>query len=78
MEGIKLEFTDDALTEIVTRAMKYNTGARALRSIMEHHMLDIMFNLPNLRGIDKCIITKEVITASSPPQYIERHKKRAQ
>lgn len=78
MEGVTLEFTDDALDEIVTRAMKYNTGARALRSILEQNMLDIMFNLPNLRGIDKCVISKEVITKGSAPTYVERRKRRAQ
>ena len=78
MEGIKLEFTDDALDEIVTRAMKYNTGARALRAIMENYMLDIMFNLPNMTGVDKCIISKEVITKGASPIFVERRKKRAQ
>lgn len=78
MEGVKLEFTDDALDGIATRALKYNTGARALRSIMENFMLDIMFNLPNLKGVDKCIISKGVITRTSNPIYIKRRKKRAQ
>lgn len=77
MEGIKLEFTDDASEEIVTQAMKYNTGARALRAIMENHLLDIMFNLPNLTGIQRCIISKDVITKGAAPRYIEVPKKRA-
>ena len=78
MEGITLQFTDDALNEIVTRALKYNTGARALRSIMENYMLDIMFDIPNLTGIGKCIITKDVITKGASPTYVERRKRRAQ
>jgi len=78
MEGIKLEFTDDALNEIVSRAMKYNTGARALRAILENHMLDIMFTIPNLTGIEKCIITKDVIVNGDPPIYVERRKRQAQ
>uniref|UniRef100_A0A7C4XJY5 ATP-dependent Clp protease ATP-binding subunit ClpX n=1 Tax=candidate division WOR-3 bacterium TaxID=2052148 RepID=A0A7C4XJY5_UNCW3 len=78
MEGVKLEFTDDAIEEIVNQAMKYDTGARALRSIVENHMLDIMFNLPNLSGCEKCIITKEVITDGAPPRYIELKKRHAQ
>ncbi len=78
MEGVKLEFTEEALEEIATKALKYNTGARALRSIMENFMLDIMFNLPNLRGIDKCILSKDVITKNSNPIYVKRRKKRAQ
>jgi ATP-dependent Clp protease ATP-binding subunit ClpX len=77
MEGVKLEFTMDALDAIATRALKYNTGARALRSIMENFMLDIMFHLPNLTGIDKCIISKHVIIKNANPRYVKRRKKRA-
>jgi ATP-dependent Clp protease ATP-binding subunit ClpX len=78
MEGIRLEFTPDALDQIVERAMKYNTGARALRSIVENHMLDIMFNLPNLPGIERCVITSEVITKGASPRYIQSRKRNAQ
>ena len=78
MEGVALEFTDEALEEIVAQALKYNTGARALRSIMETHMLDIMFHLPNLKGISKCIITREVIRQGATPIYVEKRRKRAQ
>ena len=78
MEGVKLEFTRDALEEIVKRAMAYDTGARALRSIMESYMLDIMFHLPDLSGVEKCIITKDVFTKNAKPKYIERRKRRAQ
>jgi ATP-dependent Clp protease ATP-binding subunit ClpX len=78
MEGVTLEFTEDTLEEIAGRALKYNTGARALRSIIENFMLDIMFNLPNLKGIDKCIITKDVVTKNAHPRYVKHRKKRAQ
>ncbi len=78
MEGIELEITEEALNEIVTQAMKYNTGARALRSIIENHMLDIMFHIPNLMGIARCVITKDVITNNVPPQYVECSKRKAQ
>ncbi len=78
MEGVKLEFTKDALNEIANRAMAYNTGARALRSIMENYMLDIMFHLPDLSGIEKCIITKDVFTKNAKPKYIRIKKRRAQ
>ncbi|MEO0215628.1 MAG: ATP-dependent Clp protease ATP-binding subunit ClpX [candidate division WOR-3 bacterium] len=78
MEGVKLEFTNEAIDEIVNQALKYNTGARALRSILEKFMLDIMFNLPNLSGYERCIITKEVITQNAPPNYIESRKRHAQ
>ncbi len=77
MEGVKLEFTDNALDEIATRALGYNTGARALRSIMENFMLDIMFNLPGLRNVDRCIISKDVILKNGNPKYIKRSKRPA-
>jgi len=78
MEGIKLEFTDDALKEIVNQALKYDTGARALRSIIENHMLDIMFNLPNLTHVERCIINRDFVALGRPPEFVERRKKRAQ
>ncbi|MEO0206642.1 MAG: ATP-dependent Clp protease ATP-binding subunit ClpX [candidate division WOR-3 bacterium] len=78
MEGIKLEFTDEAIEEIVSQAMKYNTGARALRSIVENYMLDIMFNLPNLAGVEKCIITRDVIVNNGSPEYVKCSRRRAQ
>ena len=78
MEGIALEFTDKALEEIVVQALKYNTGARALRSIMENHMLDIMFHLPNLKGVSKCIITREVLLKRADPTYVDKKRKKAQ
>jgi ATP-dependent Clp protease ATP-binding subunit ClpX len=78
MEGIALEFTDEALEEIVVQALKYNTGARALRSIMENHMLDIMFHLPNLKGVSKCIITREVLLKRADPTYVDKKRKKAQ
>lgn len=78
MEGVKLEFTKDALDAIATKALKYNTGARALRSIIENFMLDIMFHLPSRKDINKCIISKRVITINSKPLYVKCRRKRAQ
>jgi ATP-dependent Clp protease ATP-binding subunit ClpX len=78
MEGVTLEFTDDALEEIAVQALKYNTGARALRSILETHMLDIMFHLPSLKGISKCIITRRVLQREENPIYVIKRKKKAQ
>ncbi len=78
MEGVQLELNDEALDEIATRALKYNTGARALRSIMENFMLDIMFKLPNMKGISKCIITKDVVTKNTDPTFVKRRKRKAQ
>jgi ATP-dependent Clp protease ATP-binding subunit ClpX len=78
MEGIKLHFTNDALSEIARQALTYHTGARALRSVLENFMLDIMFSLPDKKGIDTCTITKKVITSKAPPRFTRKRKKRAQ
>lgn len=78
MEGIELNFTDDALTEIVRAALTYNTGARALRSVMERFMLDIMFSLPDRKDVDACTVTREVITCRAVPHYRKKSKRHAQ
>ena len=78
MEGVALEFSDDAINELTEQALKYNTGARALRSIMEHHMLDIMFHLPDKKNVDKCIITRSVLQKTSNPEYVFKRRKKAQ
>lgn len=72
MEGVTLEFEEDALQEVVRQAMKRKTGARGLRSIMERAMLDIMFTLPTMKNIERCIITKDTISSLAPPIYKKR------
>lgn len=77
MEGVELEFDPFAVDKIVERAMAKKTGARALRSIVEDFMLDIMYELPNKKEIKKCIITKDVVEVSSEPLYLKTDKKSA-
>jgi ATP-dependent Clp protease ATP-binding subunit ClpX len=77
MEGVDLEFDPFAIESIVKKAMERKTGARALRSIVEQFMLDIMFDLPERKNIDKCIITKDVIETSGEPIFIETDAKSA-
>ena len=77
MEGIELEFDPFAIDAIVERAMERKTGARALRSIVEEFMLDIMFTLPDKENVDKCIITKDVIEFNAEPIFIEADRKSA-
>ncbi len=74
MEGIELEFDPFAIEAIVKKAMERKTGARALRSIVEDFMLDIMFELPAKEEVDKCVITKDVVENGSEPIYIEDRK----
>jgi ATP-dependent Clp protease ATP-binding subunit ClpX len=75
MEGVELEFEEDALESISQIAMKRDTGARALRAILENVMLDIMYKLPSKEGITNCIITKDVIINKKEPIYMNSNKK---
>jgi ATP-dependent Clp protease ATP-binding subunit ClpX len=67
MEGVKISFTDDALKAIAHRAIARKTGARGLRSILESILLDTMFELPSLDGVEEVVINREVAEGRSPP-----------
>jgi ATP-dependent Clp protease ATP-binding subunit ClpX len=69
MEDVELEIEEEALKAIVKKAKTRKTGARGLRSIMEAAMLDIMFTLPSMKNIARCVITKETIEKQAPPVY---------
>ncbi len=77
MEAVDLEFDPLAIDSVVKKAMERKTGARALRSIVEQYMLDIMFDLPEKKNVDKCIITRDVIENGSEPLFIETDAKSA-
>ena len=67
LDEVKLEFTDEALEAIAEKAMKHDTGARALRSIIEEFMLDIMYEIPKDDNIGKVTITREYIEGTGGP-----------
>jgi len=67
MEGVKLGFTDDALVAIARRAITRKTGARGLRSILEGLLLDTMFDLPSMDGVDEIMIDKDVVEGRKDP-----------
>lgn len=69
MDGVRLEFSEEALKEIARTAIKQKTGARGLRSIMEKFMLKIMFSIPDRSDIESCIITPEVVTLAQEPKF---------
>ncbi len=75
MEGVELEFEDEALEAVVKKAITKGTGARALRSILEEIMIDIMYKLPSKENISKCVITKGVIEKKDQPIYIQESSK---
>ncbi len=77
MEGIELEFDKFALDAIVKKAMERKTGARALRSIVENFMIDIMYHLPDKKDVDKCIITKDTVEKNAEPIFIKSDAKSA-
>ncbi|MDI9385381.1 MAG: ATP-dependent Clp protease ATP-binding subunit ClpX [Verrucomicrobiota bacterium] len=69
MEGVQLEFKKDALAAIARRAMEKGTGARALRSLLETMMRDIMFDLPSRDDVEACVITRAVVEGKRPPTF---------
>jgi ATP-dependent Clp protease ATP-binding subunit ClpX len=77
MENVELEFDKFSLDAIVEKAMIKKTGARALRSIVEDFMLDIMYELPNRKDVSKCVITKDVVEKGEEPIFIKAEKKSA-
>ena len=70
MEYVDLTFADEALGAISKKAIERKTGARGLRSIMEIILLDTMFDLPSLEGVEEVVISKQVIEGTAPPLYI--------
>jgi ATP-dependent Clp protease ATP-binding subunit ClpX len=77
LEGVELEFEENALKSVVDKAMERGTGARALRSIIEAVMLDIMYHIPSRHNISKCIVTRESIMKSKEPIYLYEERKSA-
>jgi ATP-dependent Clp protease ATP-binding subunit ClpX len=70
MEGVELEFRESALHLIAQKALERKTGARGLRSIMEHALLEIMFDLPSLPDLSKVVVDDGVIRGETPPILI--------
>ena len=67
MEGVEIQFRDDALRAIARKAQQRKTGARGLRSIMESVLLDTMYNIPSQEGVTKVVIDEAVINGESEP-----------
>ena len=73
MDGVDLEFTDDALKLIAEKSAERKTGARGLRAIIESVMLDIMYTIPSDATVGKCVITKEVVEGIDKPKITYRN-----
>ena len=70
MDGVELEVRPSALAAIARRALARKTGARGLRSIMEGVLLDTMYDLPGLEGVEQVVVGPEVIEGKARPLYI--------
>jgi len=70
MEGAELEIREDALRAIARKAMARKTGARGLRTILEHVLLDIMYDLPSMENVSKVVIDESVIEGENEPYII--------
>src|SRR3954470_20355166 len=77
MEDVELEFTEDALHAVAKRAIERKTGARGLRSILEGILLDTMFDLPSMNGVDEVHIDKDVVLGTKEPVRVYSSKDKA-
>ena len=76
MEGVSIEFQDDGLMAIAKKAIKRQAGARGLRSIMEHILLDTMFDLPSLEDVETVIINEAVVSGECEPIVVLTNQKK--
>ena len=70
MEGVEIEFREDALEAVAKKAMKRKTGARGLRSILENVLLDTMYELPSMHGVSKVVIDSAAVNGETKPLLI--------
>jgi ATP-dependent Clp protease ATP-binding subunit ClpX len=76
LDGVDLEFREDALREIAQQAIKRKQGARGLRAIIEDIMLNVMYDVPSRTDVTKCIVTREVIAKREEPLLVTAEPKR--
>ncbi len=76
LEGVDLEFTDSALRLIAKQSVKRKTGARGLRSMLESVMLEILYDVPSDKDLDRCVITEEVVRREGKPLFYYNLRKK--
>ena len=76
MEGSDLEFRDDALRAVARKAMDRKTGARGLRTILEHILLDTMYDLPSMQNVRKVVVDDSVVAGCSKPYFVYENPER--
>jgi ATP-dependent Clp protease ATP-binding subunit ClpX len=70
MDGVELEFTPQALEAAAERALDHQTGARCLRYVIEDTLIDVMYDLPSLVGVVRCVVDRESIDGITPPTLL--------
>ena len=75
MDDVALEFTDDALEAAAERALEHQTGARCLRYVIEDTLLDVMYDLPSLEEVARCVVNREAIEGKAPPSLFNESGK---
>lgn len=78
MDGVELEFTDEAAVAIAKKAIEQKTGARGLRTITESIMRNVMFDIPSQKDVTKCVIDEDCVLNGKEPTLIFKKKKNAQ
>jgi ATP-dependent Clp protease ATP-binding subunit ClpX len=78
MENVRLSFPEDSLKAISRRAIQRKTGARGLRSIMESILLDTMFELPSMRGVEEIVVSADVVEGRARPLLIYAERRNGQ
>jgi ATP-dependent Clp protease ATP-binding subunit ClpX len=68
LDNVQLEITPEALNAIAKRALERRTGARGLRSILENALLDVMYEIPSITGVDKVVIDIDTIERQAQPK----------
>jgi ATP-dependent Clp protease ATP-binding subunit ClpX len=76
MEGVRLRFSDDALSAVAQRAIERKTGARGLRAILESILLDLMYDLPSMQNVEEVIINADVVDNGAAPVIVHAEAKR--
>ena len=76
-ENVKLKFTENAIRAIAEKAISHKTGARGLRSVLEKHMLDVMFELPSRKDIQEVVVNEKVFTNNEKPLLVYHKQKQA-
>ncbi|MDP4093891.1 MAG: ATP-dependent Clp protease ATP-binding subunit ClpX [Bacillota bacterium] len=77
LDDVILEFNEEALGAIAEKAIERNTGARGLRAILEEIMTDVMYDIPTLMNVEKCLINKDTVAKTEPPELIYNENKKA-